>query len=198
MTQTNPLVLADGTKINPLDGSVMREKKKERYIEVPNYADTQRKMVAANMRVADFPVPPPQMTSIGIVLFYSLLGITDYEISGITGLHEDQIGRIRMSDSYSDIQKTFLDKIVESDIEDVRSMFVEGSRVAAGTMIGLMKDSESEGIKLAAAKDILDRAGQRPADVVEHRHRMENTLTIHVVKKDSLEDLPVIEGELVE
>ena len=80
-------------------------------------------------------------------------------------------------------------------MEDVRTLFVQGSRNAASRMVGLM-NSESESIQIAAAKDILDRAGQRPADVVEHRHRMENSLRIEVVKKDSLEDIPVIEGNI--
>lgn len=191
------LVLADGTNINPLDGSIVQDKQEEKYIEVPNYTDVQRHIVASHTRIADFPVPPKQMTSIGIILFYSMLGVTDYEISGITGLSEEQIGRIRMSDNYSEIQRTFLDHIVEHDIENVRSMFVEGSRVAAGTMISLMKNSESERIQMDAAKDVLDRAGHRPTDVVEHQHKVDGGLVIKIVKPDSLDDLPVIEGDIV-
>jgi hypothetical protein len=192
-----PLVLADGTNINPLDGSIVQDKQEEKYIEVPNYTDVQRHIVASHTRIADFPVPPKQMTSIGIILFYSMLGVTDHEINGITGLSEEQIGRIRMSDNYSEIQRTFLDHIVEHDIENVRSMFVEGSRVAASTMISLMKNSESERIQMDAAKDVLDRAGHRPVDVVEHQHKVDGGLVIKIVKPDSLDDLPVIEGDIV-
>jgi hypothetical protein len=196
MTMT-PLVLADGTNINPLDGSIVQDKQEEKYIEVPNYTDVQRHIVASHTRIADFPVPPKQMTSIGIILFYSMLGVTDHEINGITGLSEEQIGRIRMSDNYSEIQRTFLDHIVEHDIENVRSMFVEGSRVAASTMISLMKNSDSERIQMDAAKDVLDRAGHRPVDVVEHQHKVDGGLVIKIVRPDSLDDLPVIEGDIV-
>jgi len=191
----NPLTLADGTQICPQSGKPIMDEQEEVYTEVPNYADTQRQIVAARTRVADFPLPPSQMTSIGIILFYSMLGVSDDEISSLTGLGHDQIGRMRVSDSYIEIQKQFLDSIVNNDMEDVRTLFVQGSRNAASRMVGLM-NSESESIQIAAAKDILDRAGQRPADVVEHRHRMENSLRIEVVKKDSLEDIPVIEGNI--
>ena len=191
----NPLTLADGTQICPQSGKPIMDEQEEVYTEVPNYADTQRQIVAARTRVADFPLPPSQMTSIGIILFYSMLGVSDDEISSLTGLGHDQIGRMRVSDSYIEIQKQFLDSIVNNDMEDVRTLFVQGSRNAASRMVGLM-NSESESIQIAAAKDILDRAGQRPADVVEHRPRMENSLRIEVVKKDSLEDIPVIEGNI--
>ena len=189
----NPLTLADGTQICPQSGKPIMDEQEEVYTEVPNYADTQRQIVAARTRVADFPLPPSQMTSIGIILFYSMLGVSDDEISSLTGLVHDQIGRMRVSDSYIEIQKQFLDSIVNNDMEDVRTLFVQGSRNAASRMVGLM-NSESESIQIAAAKDILDRAGQRPVDVIEHRHRMENSLRIEVVKKDNLEDIPVIEG----
>ena len=191
-----PLILADGTQISPQSGKPIMDEQEETYIEVPNYADTQRQIVTARTRVADFPLPPSQMTSIGIILFYSMLGVSDDEISSLTGLKPDQVGKMRISDSYMEIQKQFLASIVNNDMEDVRTLFVQGSRNAASRMVGLM-DSESESIQIAAAKDILDRAGQRPADVIEHRHRMENSLRIEIVKKDNLEDIPVIEGDVL-
>jgi len=190
----DPLILADGTQISSQSGKPIVDEQ-ETYVEVPNYADTQRQIVAARTRVADFPLPPSQMTSIGIILFYSMLGVSDDEISSLTGLKHDQIGKMRISDSYTEIQKQFLDSIVNNDMQDVRTLFVQGSRSAANRMVGLM-NSESESIQIAAAKDILDRAGQRPVDVIEHRHRMENSLRIEIVKKDSLEDIPVIEGNV--
>ncbi len=190
-----PLVLADGTLVSPQTGEVIKDEQ-ETYVEVPNWADTQRQIVAARTRIADFPCPPSQMTSIGLVLFYSMMGISDDEIHHIIGLTVDQIGRIRVSDAYGEVQQTFLDKIVKHDIDDVRTMFVEGSRTAANKMMSLM-DSESENMQLSAAKDVLDRAGQRPVDVIEHRMKVEGGLTIKYVKKDSLEDLPVINGDIL-
>ena len=69
-------------------------------------------------------------------------------------------------------------------------MFVQKSQKAAQTMFNLL-DSENEATRGSAAKDVLDRAGQRPVDVVEHRHKMEGGLTIEYVEKKK--DIPTIE-----
>jgi hypothetical protein len=44
---------------------------------------------------------------------------------------------------------------------------------------------------MTAAKDVLDRAGQRPVDIIEHRHKMEGGLTIEYV--DKKDDIPTID-----
>lgn len=194
----NNLTLHDGTVISSLTGNVIEDDDNDNnvdtYVEVPNYADTQRQIVSARTRIADLPLPPEKMTSIGIILFYSMMGIDDAEISSITGLDTEQVGRIRITDAYTKVQKSFIEGIIANDMDDVRSMFVDGSRLAAGKMVSLM-NSESEGIQMSAAKDILDRAGHRPADIIEHKHSVSGGLVIEYVKKDSLKDIPVIEGK---
>jgi hypothetical protein len=45
---------------------------------------------------------------------------------------------------------------------------------------------------MSAARDILDRSGHRPADVVEHRHRMDGGLVIEVVRRDAV-SVPTID-----
>jgi hypothetical protein len=47
------------------------------------------------------------------------------------------------------------------------------------------------GTRLGVAKDVLDRAGHRPADIIEHRHKMEGGLTIEYVEKK--DDIPTID-----
>jgi hypothetical protein len=49
-----------------------------------------------------------------------------------------------------------------------------------------------------ASQDILDRAGHRPADVIEHRHRMEDSLNIVITKRDETKQLPTLEGVFTE
>lgn len=196
--ESNNLTLHDGTVISSLTGDVIEDDDNDNnvdtYVEVPNYADTQRQIVSARTRIADLPLPPEKMTSIGIILFYSMMGIDDNDISSITGLDTEQVGRIRITDAYTKVQKSFIEGIIANDMDDVRSMFVDGSRLAAGKMVSLM-NSESEGIQMSAAKDILDRAGHRPADIIEHKHSVSGGLVIEYVKKDSLKDIPVIEGK---
>ena len=76
-------------------------------------------------------------------------------------------------------------------------MFVSKSANAANVMVDIMEDSENGPVtRMAAAKDVLDRAGHRPADIVEHKIKMEGGLTIEYV--DKKDDIPVIDITLEE
>ena len=184
---TEPLVLADGTKINPVDGHVVTD---EVLVEVPNTAELKREIVASRKRISDLPVPPSQMNTISVIISYSLFGITDEDISNTLLIPLEQLQAIKSSDVYAGLQQQLLKNIVESDLSDVRGLFVQKSRKAAKTMFDLL-DSDSESTRGVAAKDVLDRAGQRPVDVVEHRHKMEGGLTIEYVEKKN--DIPTID-----
>lgn len=186
-----PLVLADGTMIAP-DGKVVKPKKT--IVEVPANSVAQREIVALRRRVVDLPAPPKQMHVISAVLTYSLFGLNDLDIAAIIGITEMQVGTIKMSTAYSAFQEQIVKQIIDADASDVRSMFVQHARDATKTMVDLM-DAENEAIKLAAAGQILDRAGMRPVDIVEHRHKVEGGLTIKYIDDDEKKELPIIDME---
>ena len=184
---TEPLELADGTLINPIDGQVIEE---QVLVEVPNTTEIKREIVASRKRISDLPVPPGQMNTLSIVIAYTLFGITDDDIATALSIPLDKLEVIKSSDAYMALQGQFVKNIIDSDLADVRGMFVQKSRSAADKMFSLM-DSESEATRMVAAKDVLDRAGQRPVDVVEHRHKVEGGLTIEYVEKK--DDIPTID-----
>jgi len=184
---TEPLILADGTKINPIDGTIHVE---DALVEVPNTAQIKREIVASRKRISDLPVPPSQMNTISVILSYTLFGISDDDISTVLTIPLEQVEYIKSLDAYSELQTQFVKNIVESDLSDVRGLFVQKSRRAADKMFDLM-ESENEATRMVASKDVLDRSGQRPIDVVEHRHRMEGGLTIEYVEKK--DDIPTID-----
>ena len=184
---TEPLVLADGTIINPVDGTVVID---EELIEVPNTEQVKREIVASRRRISDLPVPPGQMNMISVIIAYSLFGINDEDISTTLFIPLDQVIAIKSSDSYSNLQEQFLKNILESDLSSVRGMFVQKGKHAADIMFSMLY-SDTETTRVAAAKDILDRAGHRPIDVIEHRHKMEGGLTIEYVEKK--DDIPTFD-----
>jgi len=184
---TEPLVLADGTKINPIDGLVLSE---EILVEVPNTEELKREIVASRKRIGDLPVPPNQMNTISVIISYTLFGISNRDISNTLLIPLEQVEVIKKSDAYNTLQQSFVKAILETDLSDVRSMFADKSRNAATTVVGLL-NSDNETTQLSAAKDILDRAGHRPVDVIEHRHKMEGGLTIEYVEKK--DDIPTID-----
>jgi hypothetical protein len=53
--------------------------------------------------------------------------------------------------------------------------------------------SDSEVLAFKASQDVLDRAGHRPADIVEHRVKMEDALNIVFIKKDETQEVPTID-----
>jgi hypothetical protein len=186
---TEPLILADGTVINPENGSVVID---EPFVEIPNTAQIKREIVASRMRISDLPVPPNQMNTLSVLLSYTLMGITDEDISTALLIPLEQVTTIKKSDEYTKLSDAIVANIVASDLSTVRGMFVDKSRNAANVMFGAMEDVElGINTRMTAAKDILDRAGQRPVDVVEHRHKMEGGLTIEYVEKK--DDLPLID-----
>jgi len=187
---TEPLVLADGTMISPLDGSVLSMQEAS-VVEVPNYAQVQKEFVIRKRRIADLPLPPKEMNAISVIIGYTLFGIEDEDIAEIIKIPIEQVIRIKESDNYKELVDTFTENIALHDADNVRSLFSQQSVVAASKITELL-GSNSQMIAMSAAKDILDRAGHRPADVVNHRHTMEGGLTIRHIKPVT-EDNPIID-----
>jgi len=187
---TEPLVLADGTKINPLDGKILKD---DILVEVPNTREIQRDIVAARKRIADLPLPPEQMNTLSLVMAYSVFGLSNKDIGSVLSLSEDQVDNIKMNNVYNELQQNMVQSIVHSDAAEVRDLFVLNSKTSAQLFIDTVKDPEMGiGTRLSAANNILDRAGHRPADIVEHRHKVEGGLRIEYVKKEE-QDIPTID-----
>jgi hypothetical protein len=193
--ELEPLVLADGTKIDPTTGKKIVEKRPT-YVEVPAPSTAQQMVIKANKSAADLPLPPKQMSAVGLVAFYTLFGLSDRDIALVVGnaMSVQQVQRIRELDVYKQFMEDAQKNILESERDNVRNMFQQHSRAAASKVIELA-NSDNDVLAFKASQDILDRAGHRPADVVEHRHRLENTLKIELIKRDDPKDIPIIEGD---
>lgn len=186
-----PLVLADGTKINPLDGTII-EDASSKMVEVPSAVEAIALVTKTRRRIADLPDIPQRMHVIGAVLAYRLFGLDDTEIALATGMSEDQIGRLTISDAYTSLHTKAIEGILAADADNVRNLFLQGARSAATNVVKMATVPGALGFR--AAKDVLDRAGMRPADVVEHRHKLDGELHIVHVRRDKVDELPIIEG----
>lgn len=189
------ITLGDGTKINPLTGEVIKIKKQQQYVEVPTAREAQQIVISTRRKVSELPAPPKTMNTINVIISYTLFGLDDEEISIATGLTVDQIVNIKMQSAYEDMYNQMVNTIIEQDVKDVRQLFQKKSKSAAEVMINVIEDEDADmSIKMAAAKDILDRAGHRPADItIEHRQRMSADLKIEIIKKDETKVTPIID-----
>jgi hypothetical protein len=188
---TTPLRLADGRLVYP--GGRIEEP--ERFVEVPTNAEAQRIVVNARRKLSDLPELPKTMNAIGVVLSYTLFGLDDIEIAIATGFTEDQVGRIKLNDAYTSMHDTVTRSILAAETDTVRDLFQQHARDAAGVMIDAIKNGR-RAERMVAAKDLLDRAGHRPSDVVEHRHRMDGGLVIEIVRRDTTPSSPLIDMEV--
>jgi len=188
---STPLQLADGTKIDRTTGEVLGEEAPT-LIEVPTHSDAVKIVTKTRRRIADLPDIPKRMHVIGAVLSYSLFGLDEMEIALATGMTVDQVGRVMVSDAYMALRDKSIEGIMSSETESVRALFTQGARIAAQTVTKLAATPNALGFR--ASQDVLNRAGMRPVDVIEHRHSLEGELRIVHIKRNIGEEIPILEG----
>jgi len=152
------------------------------------------KPVVVRRKLADLPVSPRQMTAIGAVLSYVLFGLEEEDVASATGLSLAQVVAIRNSDPYRQLYEAAARTVLDGETDVVRELLAKNARRAANVMVDNL-DAANRQDRMAAARDILDRSGHRPSDVVEHRHRMDGGLVIEIVKRDTSERMPTIDME---
>lgn len=187
-----PLRLADGRMVYP-DGRVGGIGEPQ-LVEVPTHAEAQRIVTAARRKLSELPEVPRTMNAVGAILSYTLFGLDDEEIAIATGMNVDQVGRIKVSDPYTQMHEAVVRTVLDSETNVVRELFVKNAKNAANVVVRAMEEG-TRADRMAAARDILDRSGHRPSDVVEHRHRMDGGLVIEIVRRDA-QQLPVIDMEV--
>lgn len=192
MSEDNELTLADGTVINMQTG---RPQGLPGHIVVPTNVEAVEQMTRVRRRLSELPdLPSGQMHVTAVVCTYYMFGLEDFEIAHAIGITEKQVENIKMSVAFDELINAMQQNIVDGHAEDVRSMIAKNANIAAQTMVNELASPNGQN-RIVAAKDIMDRAGHRPADVVEHRHKVEGGLTIEYVKKGGDEDIPTIDLE---
>lgn len=192
------LQLADGTVIDTTTGRPVRQNGAlPGYEEVPSNTEAKRIVQSTRRRVADLPDVPEKMNVIAVVASYYMFGLDEFETAYAIGCTQQQVANIKMTEAFGKLIETMTQSVLESQQDDIRTLIMQNSRKAVDNVIDLMSDEDSK-VALAAAKDILDRGGHRPADVVEHRHRVEGGLVIEYVRKNDKDDTPAIDLDVTE
>lgn len=189
------LTLADGTVLDLATGKPVVSERVERkmLVEVPTNTEAQVLVANTRKRIADLPDIPKRMNFVAAVLSYKLFGLSDFDIATALSCTEERVAQVFETDVYKRLSDEVVRTILERDADDVRHIFKQGSRNAAKKLMQLA-DSENETVALSATKDILDRAGHSPAQIIQHNHSMSGGLEIVVTKRDAHN---VLDGELV-
>lgn len=192
----SPLELADGTLIDPTTGRMINpfieDLIDENYVEVPSNTEAQAIVTRTRRTIADLPDIPERMNTVSVVLTYYMFGMEDAEIAVATGLRVEQVVSVKLLDAFSKMEEAVSRGILKNDKGEVQSL-IEDAGVEAIKKVKSLMHSEDDKVQLTAAKDILDRGGHRPADILEIRGQMSSTLKIeHVIRSDDMQ-APVIE-----
>jgi len=187
-----PIILADGTQINPATGKAIKSKEtKQRYNVIPSASEAQAIVAKTRRSIADMPMPPQQMNSLSLVLFYSMWGLSNNDIAITMGISAQQVKNIQGLDQYKQLLVDLKANVLDHESGNIREFFQQRAHEAANKIVDIMEEDDGV-LGFKAAQDILDRAGHRPADVVEHKHTMENSLRIEYIEKKS-SDVPIID-----
>lgn len=191
-SELEPLILADGTRIDPTTGKAIKEKRStQRFVEIPSASEAQEIVARTRRSIAEMPMPPQQMNTVSLVLFYTLWGLSKQDVAVAVGISLAQVKNIMELAQYKQISADLQKNILQQEATDIRAFFQKNAMFAAEGIVDAAAEEGVLGFK--AKQDILDRAGFRPADVVEHKHSMESSLKIEYIRKEAPADVPVIE-----
>lgn len=187
-----PLLLADGTKIDPTSGKVIKDKKPQQFVEIPSASVAQALVARTKKSINELPLPPQNMNALSLVLFYTMWGLSNNDIALVTGLTLSQIKNIKDLEAYIKLQDDLMRSVLEIEATDIRAFFAQKARSAAQKVVDIAEDGEGA-LAFKASQDILDRAGFRPADVVEHKHQLEGALRIEHIRAEPVSGVPAID-----
>ena len=134
--------------------------------------------------LSDLSAPPKAMTGVGVVLFYTFLGIPDSEIADILGIDIHKLRTIRMSKPYEEVFEMINEELISANNVMIRNRIAKYSGNALDTVADIMINGKKENNKLVAAKDILDRASRKSDE-----DGVLNELRIRITRDD--EDIEV-------
>lgn len=163
-----------------------------RMVEVPSNQQAVTIIEGTRRKLAELPVTPKSLNPVAVVCIYTMYGLDSQEISIATGLTIQQINTLRMTNEYALIQRAVVDTVLSAETGEVKD-YIQRAAGKAAKKVESLVDSADPNVALKASKDMLDRAGLRPVDVVEVRNKMDMGLVIEVVNRKDTNERPVID-----
>ena len=176
----NQLVLADGTKIDAATGGVVRD-------PIVYEAPPPR----VRLKLSELGASTKQLNAMAVLMVYSTLGVSVEEIATAMSTEVSVLEKVQASSLYQKLCDDLLNAVIDNDADNVRTILAAHAKPAALELAQQLKSCTEEIGRREVARDILDRAGFRPADVVEHRHTVEGGLKIEYVEREKPIDINI-------
>lgn len=140
--------------------------------------------------LADINIPFDQMNVFMLVAAYKLWGLNSFAIGKLLNVEPSRVDSMMDAEIFDEIVTQLGEAIREAEASSVHGYIAQNALVAAKTVVGGMKNKSAD-VRIASARDVLDRAGFRPVDRVEHTMKFEDELRIRVIRED--EPIPTID-----
>lgn len=137
--------------------------------------------------LADMPCDVKEMSPLMLVLSYSMWGLDCHAIGRLLGKSGAFIAEFQETEMYVRLRKEIVEAMRYTETANVHGFLAQKATAAVSVVVTAMHQSHNGDRALSAAKDILDRAGYRPTDRVEHTHKFEDELRIVHIQDDKKE-----------
>lgn len=144
--------------------------------------------------LADVPTDYKTMTTTMIVVAYAAWGLNTFATSKLLNTTEDHIQAIRDSDLFDQLFKELKDGVRFSEAASVHGYLMANAKKAAKKVVRHISSKDGDR-SLSASRDVLDRAGFRPVDRVDHHHTFDDELVIRYVEDTKLKTIDLDVGE---
>lgn len=193
------LKLADGTLIDTATGKRVKPATDVDMVMSSLQAKNDEPFEPAKRYLDELPASPKMLNAVNVILVYKLFGLNDADIAYVTDITIEQVAQIAASTAYAKMFETVLSNIRNFDSNLVRKELNDNALIAARSLTSIARsDEENAKDRINAANSILDRTGNRPVDVIEHRHSVEGGLSIRIIEESAESKLPTINLEAAE
>jgi predicted transcriptional regulator len=128
------------------------------------------------------------------IIALSAAGLKNKEIAAMLDISEPWVSQVLTGGEAQAIRNQLVDEFVAGLHGDTRDMINAYTYEAVGTVVGLMRNAK-DNIRLAAAKDILDRGGFKPMERVQVQNinlSSGDAADIKAALLESLEEVPLL------
>lgn len=176
----DPLVTADGEIIYP-------DSLRDHGMADPQPIDVEpRDFRAVRIRnMEDLAADPRTVVACSAVLTMTMLGIGDREIIDTLKISDEQLDSLRSNEVYTDCFNACYRELINANSASLQARIAGYAHGALSNVVEIAKSARRDDVRLAANRDILDRAGTKAADHQDREKQKTTSLRIAILKGDT-------------
>lgn len=143
-------------------------------LDAKNY----RPQVTRSLR--DLPAPANMMKAVAVIMTWTIMGLSDSEISEELGISPTELRQIRGHRAYAEAFEVVFSEFVRANSQFLQARIAAYGGDAVNTLAAKLS-SKNELVQVMASKDLLDRSGLRPVDLAGKNTADQNEFKISII-----------------